>query len=141
MTQYSNIVITPVYGPLSHKTPGAIPYHSNGVLSGVRPNPPKFGCADSGNECSVARNEFMRARATPYTAPTNKYIAPQASSMFTSARKRAAVGKSSYKVGLPAETEVTYKSFNKNDVQSALRKVRGGGCVAPKKAGHHLWKV
>jgi hypothetical protein len=141
MTQYSNIVITPVYGPLSHKTAGAIPYHSYGVLPGIRPNPPKFGCANSGSDFSAARNEFMRARATPYTAPTNKYIAPQASSMLTSIRKRAAVGKSSYKVGLPSESELAYKSMNKNDVYSALRKVRGGGCVAPKKAGHHLWKV
>jgi len=141
MTQYSNIVITPVYGPLSHKTAGAIPYHSNGVLPGIRPNPPKYGCADSGNECSVARKEFMRARATPYTAPTNKYIAPQSSSMLTSAKKRAAVGKSSYKVGLPSESELAYKSMNKNDVSSALRRARNAGCVAPKKAGHHLWKV
>ena len=42
MTQYSDIVITPVFGPLSHKFPTSIPRHNLGVLSGNNPTPPFF---------------------------------------------------------------------------------------------------
>lgn len=42
MTQYSDIVATPVYGPLSHQYPYAAPSHNAGTLAGVHPNPPMF---------------------------------------------------------------------------------------------------
>ena len=42
MTQYSDIIVTPVYGPLSHQYPYAAPAHNLGVLPGVHPNPPLF---------------------------------------------------------------------------------------------------
>ena len=66
---------------------------------------------------------------------STKYIAPTSSSMYISTRKAQAVGKSSYKQGLPASAPMSYKSFNTNDVKSALRFSRAGGCVAPAKKG------
>jgi hypothetical protein len=63
------------------------------------------------------------------------YISPPPSSMYTSVRKRQAVGKSSYKQGLPAAAPLSYKSYDANDVRTALRFVRSGGCVAPAKKG------
>lgn len=138
MTQYDDIVVTPVYGPLStNQYPLAMLPHNLGALPGRHPNPPQFYPADRASEFSQARHEYMRVTG-PLNNPlaqSNKYIAPTASSMFTSARKRAAVGKSSYKVGLPNDALLSYKSYNANDVKTAIRMVRSGGCTAPKKKG------
>jgi hypothetical protein len=64
-----------------------------------------------------------------------KYIAPSSSSLYTSSRKSVAVGKSSYKQGLPVSTPLSYKNYNVNDTRHALRMIRGGGTVAPAKKG------
>lgn len=144
MTQYSNIVVTPVYGPLStNKTAGGLPYHSAGALAGIRPTPPSYYPSNSTGEYASARNEYKRVplKFNNSLAQPTKYIAPAASSLFTSARKREALGKSSLKVGIPTGNLLSFKNYNKNDVNTALRKVRSGGCVAPKKSGHYLWKT
>ena len=40
---YNNYVNAPITGPLStNQTPCQIPYHSYGILSGIRPTPPQF---------------------------------------------------------------------------------------------------
>ena len=40
---YNNYVNSPITGPLStSQTPCQIPYHSYGILSGIRPTPPQF---------------------------------------------------------------------------------------------------
>jgi len=138
MPQYDNIFVTPVYGPLStNQYPGVIPPHHSATLSGRRPNPPQYYPADNSSQFANARYEFMRApvRICNPLAQTTKYTAPAASSMLTSARKRLAVGKSSYKQGLPDSAELSYRNYNTNDVKTALRMVRSGGCVAPKKKG------
>jgi len=178
MTQFDDIIITPVYGPLNTSNyPNIIPKMNLGVLTGIRPNPPKFYPADGGGDFSNARREYYRTAthlSNPYGpiaknggscgAPlpripnflgcvslltpngkgaclsscvgnSNKYIAPQSSSLFTAARKRNAVGKSSYKQGLPDDAPLSYKNYNTNDVKNALRYTRGGGCVAPSKKG------
>lgn len=180
MTQFDDIIVTPVYGPLSTGNfPGIIPKMNLGVLNGVRPNPPKFYPANGSSEFSNARREYYRTAtklANPYgpiaknascgntLAPSpripgfigcvsvmtpngrglcnttnayssNKYIPPQSSSLFTAARKRTAVGKSSYKQGLPDSAPLSYKNYNTNDVKNALRYTRGGGSVAPAKKG------
>jgi hypothetical protein len=119
-----------------------MPYHSDGALDGIRPTPPSYYPANNTGEYASARNECNRVslKFNNSLAQSTKYIAPAASSLFTSARKRAALGKSTMKVGIPTDSMLSFKSYNKNDVKTALRIVRGGGCVAPKKAGHYLWK-
>ena len=43
MTQFSDIIVTPVYGPIStNQYPTAMPAHNSGVLIGKSPNPPLF---------------------------------------------------------------------------------------------------
>ena len=43
MTQFSDIIVTPVYGPIStNQYPNAMPAHNSGVLIGKSPNPPLF---------------------------------------------------------------------------------------------------
>ena len=137
--------------------PCAMPAHNSGVLFGKRPNPPKFYPANGQSEFSNARREYFRT-ATPANNPyatipkstgscgsysqaastmgkSTKYIAPQSCALLTSARKRMAVGKSSYKQGLPLDAALSYKNYNTNDVKNALRITRGGGYVAPPKCG------
>lgn len=135
MTQYDNIVVTPVYGPLStNQYPGAMPPHNSGVLTGRHPNPPQFYPADNTSNFSNARREFLRV-ATRVPISATKYVAPMQSSMHVCARKRASIGKTSYKQGLPDSAPLSYKAYNANDARHALRTVRGGGCSAPRKKG------
>jgi hypothetical protein len=153
----------PVSGPLStNRTPLAMGKHNYGVLNGIHPNPPQFGVTDGASQFSNARHQYLRTASYAESTKTGtemysplkptsvfnagtqrsyllsqstKYIAPTSSSMYISTRKAQAVGKSSYKQGLPASAPMSYKSFNTNDVKSALRFSRAGGCVAPAKKG------
>jgi len=138
MTQYDDIVVTPVYGPLStNQYPNVMPKHNYGVLIGRHPNPPQFRPADNSSESALARYQYFRTASLQNTplAQSTKYIAPAPSSLYVSARKRLAVGKASYRPGVPNYVPMSYKSYDRNDVKTALRIVRGGGCVAPKKKG------
>ena len=154
----------PIPGPMStNKTPGGIRYnHTLGVLNGIHPNPPQFSPADGASEFSNSRRYYWRtaqsvdaqaaatvlakaSRPTNYTAYTSQrqypvsthmnYIAPKESSQRTEMLKAKAVGKSSYKIGLPTNAPLSYKNYNKNDVKTALKFARSGGCVAPAKKG------
>lgn len=183
MTQFSDIVVTPIYGPLQHKYPNIVPTNRPGLLSGSKPNPQQFGFTDGTSTFSSARNEFVRATPFPLPyqdpsvltyntcinraftgsnifnfpsqrpTPTNsvigpafqapavlvyakkKLISPQSASLRTAEIKRNAVGKASYKQGLPLESSLGYKDYNNNDTRDALRRARSGGSVAPKKKG------
>lgn len=63
------------------------------------------------------------------------YIAPLSSGMYLNQKKSVAVGKSAYKVGLPIEAPISSKNYYPSGLRSSLRRVRSGGCVAPKKKG------
>lgn len=140
MTQYDNIVVTPVYGPLStNQYPGSMRPHNLGALPGKHPNPPQYYPSNNSSEFANARHEYARiavaATAMNRLGQSTKYIAPASSSMLTSARKRTAVGKSSYKQGMPDAALLSYKNYNKNDVKTAIQRARSRGYVAPKKIG------
>ena len=150
---------SPILGPISHQAPGQIPYHSYGMLPGTRPTPPMFGFGDG---ASLQRHQYARTAwsdeatktGTTMKSPlkptsvfnagtqrsyllsqSTKYIAPTDSSSFIATRKARAVGKSGMKIGLPVDALLTYKNYNRNDVKTALKSVRGGGSVAPAKKG------
>jgi hypothetical protein len=155
---------SPIIGPMStNQTPGGIRInHTLGSLPGVHPNPPQFGVADGASEFSNARHYYARTaqsvvrqaevtdlakasqpnkffsmssqRQFPVSTHMN-YIPPKESSQRTAMLKSQAVGKSSYKIGLSNDTLLSYKNYNKNDVKTALRVVRSGGCTAPAKKG------
>ena len=136
--QYNTYVNTQTIGPFStNQYPLAMLPHNSGVLVGVHPNPPKFYPSDNTDTVSNARYEYLRT-VGPLNTPlahSNKYIAPASSSLFTSARKRVAIGKSSLKQDKPAAYPLSYKNYNVNDSKTALQRARSSGCVAPKKKG------
>ena len=63
------------------------------------------------------------------------YIKPLDSSSRIDILKSRAIGKSSYKVGLPNESPISTKNYDASYKNSHLRRVRSGGTVAPKKKG------
>jgi hypothetical protein len=164
---YDNYVNAPIQGPLStNQTPYAMPYHSYGTLTGIRPTPPQFYSNQAppyAEENTNARQQYIRTsgfsanaiqsqNATGKLSTPNKffsfsngkkyavsthmnYIAPQPSSMYTNTRKSIAVGKSSYKVGLPIDAPISSKNYYPSGTRSSLRRARSGGTVAPAKKG------
>jgi hypothetical protein len=149
----------------TNQTPHAMGTHNLGVLRGKHPNPPKFYPADNSGDYSGARQQYVRTNTTEgnftrgilmysgtkigptgysvagqhnhkvLVSKSTKYVAPASSGMFTSARKAAALGKSSFKQGLPDSSPLSFKNYNTNDARDALRSARSSGAVAPKKKG------
>ena len=151
-----------VNGPMSHQYPGIVSTTNNGILYGSHPNPPQYGVANTSGSLSSAKQEYLRTDTTRNNMgtgtvdfcpqrPTSLYVAglqksflvsqctkynsPKCSSLYISARKSAAIGKSAYKYGIPDANGLSFKSFDRNDVKTTLHRVRGGGCTAPKKKG------
>lgn len=56
-----------------------------------------------------------------------------ASSDIIAQKRRIAIGKNTTRLGIQEGTITSYTSFDKNTVNSAIAKVRGGGAVAPPK--------
>jgi hypothetical protein len=57
------------------------------------------------------------------------------SSDVTALKRNNAIGKSSTKTGLANNAKLSYRSQDNNLKNSAIRRCRSGGCVAPKKKG------
>jgi hypothetical protein len=153
----------PVIGPIStNQTPCTTVQNQLGNLSGIHPNPPQFYPSEGASTFSNGRAQYRRTRTTEnnfergttsyspikptslYVAglqksflvsQSTKYNAPASSSLYMAAKRSAAIGQSSLKQGLPTKDQLTYRSYNKNDVKTALRMARAGGCVAPAKKG------
>lgn len=73
-------------------------------------------------------------RRYPVSTHVN-YIEPMPASMRTTLLKSVAVGKSVYKVGLPTDAPISTKCYYPSGTRSTIRRVRSGGCAAPKKKG------
>jgi hypothetical protein len=165
MGTISNYVYAPVFGPLStNQTPGNIPHSNYGALPG-RPTPQQFYPSQEPVYADMntnARHQYLRtaqsvktiagqnatgkqSRPIAYTNYSNQkrtatsshmnYIAPKDSSMYLNIKKSTAIGKSSYKVGLPTESLLSTKNYYPSGTRSSLRRVRSGGCVSPAKKG------
>jgi hypothetical protein len=162
---YDNYVNSRITGPLStNRYPCAIPYHSYGTLVGIRPNPPLFypsqepvaadqftnsrhqyfRTAESAKSLAIQRERALDSSSSftskssqrQYNVSTHmNYIPPTDSSLYIQKRRSAAVGKSSYKVGLPVEAPISTKNYYPSGTRSSIRRARSGGCVAPKKKG------
>ena len=163
---YSGYLNAPITGPLStSQTPNHMPYHSYGMLKGLRPTPPQFYPMQEPVYADMntnAKHQYLRStisnqkaqqqialgkttspisyviqssqRLVPTSAHTN-YIAPIPSSMHLNTLKANAVGQTAYKVNLPNFAPIASKSYYPSGTKSAIRRVRSGGCVAPKKKG------
>ena len=77
---------------------------------------------------------YSSHRQVPVSTHVN-YVQPIPSSMRTNIVKSIAVGKSTYKVGMPLEAPIGSKSYDTSLKRSALQRARSGGCTAPKKKG------
>jgi hypothetical protein len=161
---FSGYVNAPINGPLStDQYPNVLPYHSYGILTGLRPTPPQFINPVNSNMSILPRQQYLRATSIPtvtkaredalgkLSAPITKvsyssqrqfpisshvnYIPPMSSSQRLDRLKSVAVGKSSYKVGLPLDAPISTKSYDQSLLRTSLRRARSGGSVAPKKKG------
>ena len=104
--------------------------HRGGILRGLRPNVAQFYPLQS----PPLADNFSNCRAQYRSAILPEKIGNHcvSSSMYVSKRKSIAVGKSSYKVGLPNSAAYSTKNVSNS---SNLQRCRSGGCVAPKKKG------
>jgi hypothetical protein len=163
---YNNYVNAPITGPLStNQTPCQIPYHSYGVLTGIRPTPPQFYPMQEPvySEMNTnARSQYLRTvisqkvkaqqtalgkMSVPQAYVINSsqrqvpisthtnYIPPIQSSMYVNIVKANAVGQTAYKVNLPNNYPTCSKSYYPSGTRSTIRRARSGGCTAPKKKG------
>jgi len=163
---YNNYVNAPITGPLStSQTPCQIPYHSYGILAGIRPTPPQFYPSQDpvyAEMNSNARHQYLRTAIStkvlaqqialgkmslPQSYVINSsqrqvpvsshtnYIPPIPSSMYVNIKKSNAVGQTAYKVNLPNSAPTGTKSYYPSGTRSTIRRARSGGCVAPKKKG------
>lgn len=163
---YNNYINAPITGPLStNQTPCQIPYHSYGILSGIRPTPPQFYSMQEpvyADMNSNMRKQYLRTaisqtvkarqlalgkmsvpqayvinssqRQVPVSTHTN-YIPPLSSSLYVNIVKANAVGQSGFKINLPNSAPTGTKNYYPSGTRSSIRRVRSGGCVAPKKKG------
>jgi hypothetical protein len=163
---YNNYVNAPITGPLStNQTPGQIPYHNYGILTGIRPTPPQFYPSQEPVYADMntnARHQYLRTNvnnqdlqrqialgkaSTPLSYVINSsqrqvpvsshtnYIPPLPGSLYINTLKANAVGQTAYKVNLPNEAPTGTKSYYPSGSRSSLRRARSGGCTAPKKKG------
>lgn len=163
---YNNYVNAPITGPLStNQYPCAIPYHSYGILSGIRPTPPQFYPMQTPVDAQMntnARQQYLRTSvsnqrlqqqialgkaSTPLVyvigssqrqvpvSSHTNYIPPIQGSLYTNIVKANAVGQTAYKVNLPNAAPTGTKSYYPSGTRSSLRRARSGGCVAPAKKG------
>jgi hypothetical protein len=77
---------------------------------------------------------FSSARHLPVSTHTN-YIASMDSSTYLERKKSIAIGKSSFKVGLPITNAISTQNVSASSTRTTIRRVRSGGCTAPKKKG------
>ena len=163
---YNNYVNAPITGPLStNQTPCQIPYHSYGILNGIRPTPPQFYSMQTPVDAQMntnARHQYLRTsvsnqalqqqialgklssplgyviNSSQRQVPVSShtnYIPPIPGSLYVNILKANAVGQSAYKVNLPNSAPIGSKSYYPSGTRSSLRRARSGGCVAPKKKG------
>ena len=163
---YNGYVNAPITGPLStDQTPTQIPYHSYGILTGIRPTPPQFYPSQEpvyANMNSNMRKQYLRTAisqtvkanqialgkmSVPHSYVINSsqrqvpvsshtnYIPPIPSSMYVNIVKANAVGQTAYKVKLPNDAPTGTKSYYPSGTRSTIRRARSGGCTAPKKKG------
>lgn len=163
---YNNYVNAPITGPLStNQFPCVMPYHSYGILPGIRPTPPQFYPMQEpvyADMNSNMRKQYLRTAISqtvkaqqlalgkmsiPQSYVINSsqrqvpvsthtnYIPPIPSSLYVNIVKSNAVGQTAYKVNLPNSEPTGTKSYYPSGTRSTIRRARSGGCVAPKKKG------
>lgn len=129
---------------LTYSTVGAasIPLkqiNNNGYTRSEMGMPFKPSTMTQGSEFSAGRagyiNKVTRRHDYKDSAYSKNKAPPTSSSQLIASRRIRAIGKSSTKQGLPSNAALSYRSQDNSFRNSSLRRVRGGGSVAPKKKG------
>ena len=134
----SGYVYTPVYGPLTHKTPAAMLPHNRGLLAGTQPTPPQFFPGQEPVYAEMGSNSramYLRAARAKPDPLGKKWVPTMSSSQRTEMARTTSVGQAAYKVGLPFAAQLGTKSCSPTTANQALRRMRSSGCVVPRKVG------
>ncbi len=99
-------------------------YSGNSILRGQGAMPAKFYPSAGSNMFSIARNVYKKDAG----GGQNFFD----SSQLTYLKKNNAIGQSSI-----TQSNLAFSGVNKNTSKQAIRKVRSGGSVAPKKKGYY----
>ena len=98
-------------------------------------NQKNFATTDSEQSVALGKKQYSEltrlGKLEKSGNHNNKYIAPVESSMRLSFMKNIAIGKSGFN---SAGNSFSFKSYNTNDSNRALRKSRSGGYVVPPKS-------
>ena len=134
---------------------------NNGQTKAYMGIPQKFNVADGGASFAMGRNIFIKSRANIANANPDNINLPNNSSysqtvisqahqisirnskpinntstdLYIQRKKNNAIGQGSTKSALATNEIISFKDVNKNTKNSALRRARSGGCVAPAKKG------
>jgi hypothetical protein len=104
-----------------------------GILYGLHPNPQQFQSGDASSSYAQMRSQYKSSNDKSTNEKSIKKTWTQLPySMYLRQQKVKSVGQSSLSLSGP----LTYKCFDKNNVRSALQKVRNASCVAPAKKGN-----
>ena len=128
----TNYVSSPNYGPYDTKYPSIVSNLNNGNLNGKHPTPASFPIMDTGNDYSSFRQIYKRV-GLPYSKDSTKLNRSITCSENVNYKKAINIGKSSLKEGLSNKDYYTNRSYDKNVVASTKKRVRSSGCVPPKK--------
>ena len=111
----------------------SIQNNNNGVLTADNAMPLKSATSVNESRFQMDRREYVET--IPYAIPSvNKWIGESRDSSDVSRRRRlSAVGKSSMNTDSNSISFTSHSDINSNN--SALRRVRAGGSVAPAKKG------
>lgn len=112
--------------------------NNNGILKSYMAMPFKPNTMTQGSEFTNSRNIYIESVQNINTITNTKSNLIRnngwlSSDSYIQRKKAKAIGKSSTKQGLPKDAELSYKNTDRNIRNSTLARVRGGGCVAPKK--------
>jgi hypothetical protein len=101
--------------------------NNNGYTTAAMGMPFKPSTMSQGSMFSNARQIYIKDAG----GGENWY----SSSDVTALKRNNAIGKSSTKTSLANNAKLSYRSQDNNLKNSAIRRCRSGGCVAPKKKG------
>jgi len=119
---------------------------NNGQTNAVMGMPQKFYGADGGASFALGRNAFLSRpvnsfrltdlnNQTGWSTNQGKGNNVISSDQHIQRKKNNAIGRGSTKAGLAPDATLSFRSQDTTSRNSALARVRGGGCVAPPKKG------
>lgn len=124
------------YNTTGPSTIHRISHMNNGITTVKTGMPFKPNNMAQGNMFSLARAENIQyLQSEDNSKKWYGSSSSRSTSSYISSKRNRVIGNTSTMQGLPNGTEHSYKSTDKISRNTALRRVRAGGSVAPKKKG------